>query len=178
MQADMFFWLVGRATGLAAFVALTIAVLSGIALRTSVLDRIGSNRAWLELHTFGTVLWLPLSALHVIALLVDKTARIAVEDLFIPFGVAYGRVEIGLGTIALDLVLLVTITGFMKRRMPQRLWSWIHRLSYPAFGLAFAHSILAGSDFSAPSVSAVMWSVAFAVLVLAGARIVWGRLPA
>lgn len=175
---DLFFWLLARATGLAAFIALAIAVLSGVALRTSVLDRLGTNRAWRELHTFATVLWLPLGGAHLATLLLDRTARIELVDLFLPFGVSYGPIAVGLGTIALDLVLLVTITGWLKRRMSQPLWSAIHRLAYPAFALTFAHAVLSGTDFSAPSVSAVMWSFAFAVLVLAGARIVWGRLPA
>jgi len=174
----MFFWLLARATGLAAFVALGIAVLSGLALRTSVLDRLGSNRAWRELHTFGTVLWLPLGGAHVAALLLDQTARITPIDVVVPFGVSYGPVAVGLGTIALDLVLLVAVTGWLKRHMAQPLWSAVHRLAYPAFALTFAHAVLSGTDFSAPTISALMWSFAFTVILLAVARILWGRLPA
>lgn len=177
-QADLFFWLLARATGVAAFLALTIATLSGVALRTSILDRIGTNRAWRELHTFSTVLWIPLGGAHLVTLLADQTARIAPIDLLVPFDVIYGPVPVGLGTVALDLYLVVTVTGWMKRQMSQPLWSWIHRLSYPAFGVTFAHAVLSGTDFSAPVVSAFAWSIGFAVVVLALARIAWGRLPA
>ena len=176
-QADLLFWLIARTAGVAAFLALAIATLSGVALRTSVLDRIGTNRAWRELHTFSTVLWLPLGAAHLVTLLLDRTARVAPIDLLVPFDVAYGSVPLGLGTIALDLYLLVAVTGWMKRQMSQPLWSWIHRLSYPAFGATFAHAVLSGTDFSAPAVSAVAWSIGSAVIVLALARIAWGRLP-
>ena len=176
-QADLFFWLLARATGVAAFLALTIATLSGIALRTSVLDRIGTNRAWRELHTFSTVLWIPLGGAHLVTLLLDWTARIAPIDLVVPFDVTYGAVPVGLGTVALDLYVLVTVTGWMKRQMSQPLWSLVHRLSYPAFGATFAHAVLSGTDFSAPVVSAFAWSIGFAVVVLALARIAWGRLP-
>lgn len=176
-ESDVFFWLLARATGVGAFVALAIATLSGIALRTSILDRVGTNRAWLELHTFGTVLWLPLGGAHLVTLLLDKTARIAPTDLIVPFDVSYGALPVGLGTVALDLYLVVTVTGWLKRRMSQPLWSWIHRLSYPAFALTFAHAVLSGTDFSAPAVSAFAWSIGFAVVVLALARIAWGRLP-
>lgn len=175
---DLFFWMLARATGIAAFLSLTVAILSGVAMRTSVLDRVGSNRAWKELHTFSSALWIPVGGLHLLALLADKTARIAPADLVVPFGVDYGAVPIGLGSIALDLFVLVTVTGWMKRRMSPPLWSWIHRLAYPAFGASFMHAILSGTDFNAPSVSAFAWSIGFAVLVLAASRIVWGRLPA
>lgn len=177
-QSDLLFWMLARVTGLAAFLTLGVAVLSGVALRTSVLDRLGSNRAWLELHTFCTAMWIPAGGLHLLSLLADRTARIRPIDLVVPFGVDYGPVAVGLGSIALDLFVLVAVTGWMKRQMSQRLWSLIHWLSYPAFALAFAHAVLSGTDFSAPAVSALAWSFAFAVLVLAAARLAWGRLPA
>jgi len=177
-QADLLFWMLTRVTGLAAFLAIAVALLSGVALRTSVLDRIGTNRAWLELHNFSTVLWIPLGGLHLLTLLVDRTAQVGPVDLIVPFGIAYGPLPIGLGTIALDVFVLVTVTGWMKRQMSQPLWSWIHRLSYPGFAVTFVHAVLSGTDFSAPAVSALAWSFAFAVLVLAFARVVWGRLPA
>jgi DMSO/TMAO reductase YedYZ heme-binding membrane subunit len=176
-EADLFFWLLARATGIAAFLALSIATLSGVALRTSVLDRLGTNRAWRELHTFSTVLWIPLGGAHLVALLLDRTARIAPQDLLVPFGVLYGAVPVGLGTVAFDVYLVVTVTGWMKRHMSQPLWSWIHRLSYPAFGVTFAHAVLSGTDFSAPIISAFAWSIGFAVVVLALARIAWGGSP-
>ena len=177
-QADLLFWMLARVTGLAAFLTIAVALLSGIALRTSVLDRLGTNRAWLELHNFSTALWIPLGGLHLFTLLIDRTADISLLDLIVPFGIAYGPLAIGLGTIALDLFVLVTVTGWMKRQMSQPLWSWIHRLSYPGFALTFVHAIMSGTDFSAPAVSALAWSFAFAVLVLAFARVIWGRLPA
>lgn len=177
-QADLFFWLLARATGIGAFLALAIATLSGVALRTSILDRIGTNRAWRELHTFSTALWLPLGGAHLVTLLLDRTAQIEPADLIVPFDVSYGALPVGLGTVALDIYLVVTVTGWLKRRMSQPLWSWIHRLSYPAFGLTFAHAVMSGTDFSAPAVSAFVWSIGFAVVVLALARIAWGRLPA
>src|SRR5262249_38233441 len=116
-QADLLFWMLARVTGLAAFLAIAVALLSGVALRTSVFDRLGANRAWLELHTFSTVLWLPLGGMHLLTLLVDKTAQIAPIDLVLPFGVIYGPTPIGLGTIALDTFVLVTVTGWLKRQM-------------------------------------------------------------
>jgi sulfoxide reductase heme-binding subunit YedZ len=177
-QADLLFWMLARITGLAAFLAITVALLSGIALRTSVLDRLGTNRAWLELHNFSTVLWIPLGGMHLLTLVVDKTAQVAPLDLVIPFGITYGSLPVGLGTVALDVFVLVTVTGWMKRQMSQPLWSWIHRLAYPGFAVSFVHAVLSGTDFSAPSVSALAWSLAFAVLVLALSRVIWGRLPA
>jgi len=180
-QADLFFWLIARVTGIASFLALFIAILTGIALRTTVLGWLGSNRALKSLHSFSTVLWIPLGLLHLGALVLDKTAQVGIADLVVPFGIDYGtgnaRIAIGVGTVAFDIFIVVTITSWLKRQMDQRLWSWIHRSSYVAFGLTFMHALLAGTDFRSPTISALSWSLAFIAFVLALSRIVWGRLP-
>ncbi len=180
-NADLFFWLLSRATGLASFLALFVAVLSGIALRTSILDWLAHNRALKELHTFAQTIWIPLGLLHLITLVLDKTARIRVTDLVLPFAVEYGddfaRLAVGLGTVALDVFIVVAVTSWTKRYIETRVWSWIHRSSYVAFAATFAHAFLSGTDFNSPIVSTLSWSLAFGVAVLAVSRVAWGRLP-
>ncbi len=178
VTTDQFLWVLARVMGLASYASLAIAVITGIALRTAVLDWLGSNRALRSLHEYTTVLWIPLGLLHVGALLLDTTARIGVLDVLVPFRAPYGTLAIGLGTLSLDLLVIVTVTSFLKRRMRPDVWRWIHRLAYLAFALVFLHAVLGGTDFSDPAVSAVTWSAAAALAVLALARVFWGRLPA
>jgi sulfoxide reductase heme-binding subunit YedZ len=178
MTGDQLLWAIARVAALSAYVALAVAVLSGIALRTAVLDWLGSNRALRSLHEFTTVLWIPLAVLHVVALVLDSTARVGVLDVFIPFRSPYGTLAIGLGSISVDLLLLVTITSFLKRRMRPGAWRWMHRLAYVGFALVFVHGLLGGTDFSDPAVSAITWAAAAALAMLAMARVFWGRLPA
>ena len=180
-NADLLFWLLSRATGLASVLALFVAILSGIALRTSILDWLAHNRALKELHTFAQTVWIPLGLLHLLTLVLDKTARIRVTDVVIPFGVDYGddfaRLAVGLGTVAFDVFVVVAVTSWAKRFMDATVWSWIHRSSYVAFAATFAHAFLSGTDFNSPIVSTLSWSLAFAVAVLALSRVAWGRLP-
>jgi predicted ferric reductase len=178
VTSDLLFWVVARVAGLAAFFALSISLLSGLALRTAVLDWVGSNRALRSLHEYTAVLWIPLGLIHLAALLLDRTARLSPLDLVIPFRAPYGAWGIGLGTLALELFVLVAITGWLKKRIRAGLWQWLHRLAYVGFGLLFVHATLTGSDFSDPVVSALTWSVAAALVVLSLARAVFGRLPA
>src|ERR1700716_2375687 len=177
MTTDQFLWVLARVAGLSSYAALAIALVTGIALRTAVLDWLGSNRALRALHEYTTVLWIPLSVLHLGALLLDRTSRVAPIDLVLPFHTGYGTLAIGLGTLAVDLLLVVTVTAYLKRRMPGGLWKWLHRLAYVAFALTFLHAVLSGTDFSDPIVSAITWSAGAMLLVLALTRLVWGRLP-
>jgi predicted ferric reductase len=178
MTADQFFWVLARVAGLSSYAALAIALVTGIALRTAVLDWLGSNRALRALHEYTTVLWIPLAVLHLLSLLLDTTARVGLLDLVIPFHSSYGTLAIGLGALSVDVLILVTVTGFLKRRLNKSLWQWLHRLAYVAFALIFLHAVLSGTDFSDPIVSAITWAAASMLLLLAVARAIWGRLPA
>lgn len=178
MNPDLFFWILARVAGLSAFAALSISLLSGLSLRTGVLDWLGSNRALRSLHEYTTLLWMPLGGLHIVALLLDQTSRVRPVDVIVPFLMPYGTLAIGLGTITFEVFLLVAITGLLKRRMNSQAWQWVHRLSYVAFGLLFVHALLGGSDFGDPAVSALAWSTAGLLAVITAARVIWGRLPA
>jgi len=177
VDPQLLVWIVARAAGLASYAALCLAVLSGIALRTSVLDFLATNRALRALHDWVTWLWIPLGALHVVALVLDKTALIRPLDAFVPFQVSYGTVAIGLGTVSLDLVVLITVSSWLRRRMSDRIWRWIHRSSYVAFVALFLHALLSGTDFNAPLISALSWAAALGIGLLGLSRIVFGRLP-
>jgi sulfoxide reductase heme-binding subunit YedZ len=178
VTVDQFFWILSRVGGLGSYAALAVALVTGIALRTAVLDWLGSNRALRSLHEFTTVLWIPLAVVHLGALLLDKTSRIGWIDLVVPFHSVYGSLAIGLGALSLDVLLVVTVTALLKRRMKAGVWKWLHRLSYAAFALIFFHAVLSGTDFSDPVVSAITWATAAALLALGLTRAVWGRLPA
>jgi sulfoxide reductase heme-binding subunit YedZ len=152
MTTDQFFWLLARVTGLGSYAALAIALVTGIALRTAVLDWLGTNRVLRSLHEYTTVLWIPLAGLHVGSLLLDATARIGLLDVVLPFHASYGTLAIGLGSLSLDVLAAVTITALLRRYMRKDLWIWVHRLAYGAFALIFFHAVLSGTDFSDPAV--------------------------
>jgi sulfoxide reductase heme-binding subunit YedZ len=177
LRRELLIWIVARSAGLASYAALCLAVLSGIALRTSVLDFMAKNRALRALHDWVTWLWIPLGALHVIALVLDRTALIRPIDLVVPFQVSYGAIAIGLGTVSLDLIVLIVASSWLRRRMSDRVWRWIHRSSYVAFVTLFLHAALSGTDFNAPLISALSWAAALGIALLGISRIVFGRLP-
>jgi predicted ferric reductase len=178
MTTDQFFWVLARVCGLGSYAALAVALITGIALRTAVLDWMASNRALRSLHEYTTVLWIPLAGLHLISLLLDKTAKIGLLDLVVPFHTTYAQLAIGVGALSLDVLALVTVTALLRRHIQKDLWLWMHRLAYVGFALIFLHSVLSGTDFSDPLVSAITWGTAAALLTLGIVRTLGGRLPA
>ena len=179
MNLDTYLWILGRVTGLTAAAALAISLLTGLALRSAVLDWLATNRALRSTHEFTAILWIPMGLSHMLLLVLDSSVKtpIRLVDLVVPFRVSYGTLAIGLGTLAFDILVLVAVTGWLRRQIHPFAWRWIHRLSYMACGMVFLHALLGGSDFSAPQVSAIAWSVAAILAVLTVARLLWGRLP-
>jgi methionine sulfoxide reductase heme-binding subunit len=180
VSVETFLWILARVAGLGGAAALAISLLTGLALRSAVLDWLATNRALRSTHEFTAVLWIPLGLLHMLLLVIHAGVKtpIRLVDLVVPFRVPYGTLAIGLGTLAFDLFVIVAVTGWLRRQIQPVAWRWIHRLSYAAAALLFLHALLAGSDFSAPQVSAIAWSVAAVLAVLSVARLLWGRLSA
>jgi DMSO/TMAO reductase YedYZ heme-binding membrane subunit len=176
VSLDQLLWLTSRAAALTAFFAIAAALLTGQALRSAMFEGAVRNRDLSNLHRFLTVCWVPFVLLHVLAMTLDAVARIGPLDLLIPFRVAYAALPIGLGTIGFDLLLIVTITGYLRGHLDPAAWRWLHRLSYVMFGLFLLHGLLAGSDFARPIVLAPAAGVVAFIAITSVARLVFGRL--
>ena len=171
-------WVIARSTGAASLVALTLSVLTGVALRTGTFAWLSHNRGVRIVHGFLTILWIPLGLAHVIALLFDRYAQIGLIDLVIPFGVSYGRLAIGLGTISIQLILVVLVSTWLRSSLTNGQWQFFHRLSYVAFFAAFAHGVMSGTDLANPVVAAIAWIAAAAVGLVALRRVMRFRITA
>jgi sulfoxide reductase heme-binding subunit YedZ len=166
---DQTVWIVARSTGVASLLALALSLLSGMALRPKSLGWLSTNRAVSELHSYATVLWLPLGVAHVIAILLDPYAKVGLGDLLVPFRVSYGSFAIGLGTISVQLLIVVLIAAWSRTRLSRGQWLAFHRLSYLAFAAAFLHGVLSGTDLAYPWLAGIAWLVA-AILAMFGLR--------
>ena len=178
MNTGLLLWEAARAAALAAFAVLALALLTGMAVRTSLLGGIARSPAVLALHGFLSWFWVPLVAVHVAALILDGTSRLSAVDAVIPFRAAYAQVPIGLGTVGLLLLVLVGVSSALRRHMPAKVFRAIHRASYPMFAIFLVHAQLAGSDFSRTWISVLGWATLGALAVLSVARHAAGRLQA
>jgi DMSO/TMAO reductase YedYZ heme-binding membrane subunit len=103
-------------------------------------------------------------------------ARISLIDLVIPFRVSYASLAIGLGTVGFDLLLVVTVTSYLRRRIDPLAWRWLHRLSYPMFGVFALHALLSGTDFARTLVLAPAAGVVAFIVIVTLARLAFGRM--
>ncbi|ORI13501.1 ferric reductase-like transmembrane domain-containing protein [Rhodococcus sp. 1168] len=143
---DQAFWAFGRGAGVAALVILTLAVASGIVTRSGrpllSLTRFGVA----ELHKSTSLLGSLLIMLHLTSLFFDPYAQLDITDSLVPFLGRYRPFWLGLGTLAVDLVILIMITVMLRHRLAHRLFRVVHWSSYALWPIAFAHALGNGTD--------------------------------
>ena len=71
---------------------------------------------------------------------------IGVADAFVPFISAYRPIWLGLGAIATDLLIAVTVTSLVRARLCYRAWRLVHWAAYLCWPVAVVHGLGTGSD--------------------------------
>ncbi|MEV5957794.1 ferric reductase-like transmembrane domain-containing protein [Streptomyces sp. NPDC051987] len=139
-------WYANRATGAVCLVLFTVVVLLGIAVRLRArlpgLPRFGTVRLHRTLSLSATAFL----ALHVIVAVVDGYVNITALDALVPFVSHYQPLWLGLGTVALDLMLAVLVTSLLRDRLGHRTWRAVHWLAYASWPVALVHGIGIGTD--------------------------------
>ena len=168
------YWYLTRSTGAVALLLLTFAIALG------VLDvRRFSTPRWPRfvvdsLHRNVSLLAMVFLGFHILTSVLDSFAPISLIDAFIPFAGSYRPFWLGLGAISFDLLLAVTITSLLRKRMGYASWRAIHWLTYASWPIALLHGLGTGSDVK--SAWLLVLSIACLAVVLAAvlARVIGG----
>lgn len=166
-------WYLNRSTGLVVLALLTLSALLGV-LSTGGGGRIVPRFVGPALHR-NLALWsVTLLGLHVTTAVVDTYVDIRWWQAVVPWvGVSYMPLWLGLGTVALDVIVLVVLTSLLRARMRHRSWRLVHLLSYVAWGIAVAHGLGIGTDLRVPGWErTVVWASVALVAGLAMVRLV------
>jgi hypothetical protein len=148
-------WYATRATGVVSLILLTGSVVLGVI--TSV--RHASER-WPRLVTLGvhrnlSLLVTVFLALHILTAELDTFAPVGLLALAVPFLSAYRAIWLGLGTVASDLLVAITLTSLLRARIGHRVWRLVHWMSYACWPLAVVHGLGTGTDAGQPVILAL-----------------------
>ena len=138
-------WYVARSAGIVAYLLLSSSVVVGVLM--SARARFTWPRfAVEEVHRFLAILTGVFLALHGIALLADKVVPISIMQLVIPFRTAYRPFGVGLGITSALLLLAVSLSNLLRKRLPFHVWRRIHYVTLAVWLTATGHGLLAGTD--------------------------------
>jgi sulfoxide reductase heme-binding subunit YedZ len=144
------FWYLGRAAGISAYLVLASSVIWGLLLSSGVADGWIARARSVDVHRWISAVALGLVAAHGLVLLGDPYVRFDAVDLLVPFVSAYRPLGVGLGVLAAYVVVAVFGSFWLRRRIGQRAWRLVHYLAFPMLGLVTLHGLLAGTDSSSP----------------------------
>ena len=165
-------WYATRAAGLVTLLMLTASVLLGVITA----GRLSSDR-WPRFLTAGlhrniSLLVLVFLALHVSTTVFDTFVSIPVAAVFVPFVSSYKTLWLGLGAIALDLLLALLITSLLRNQLGHRSWRRVHWIAYACWPIRLAHGLGIGTDRATTWVFALSVGCASAVAAAATWRLV------
>jgi predicted ferric reductase len=157
-------WYFTRAAGILSYLLLWLSTAWGLAVASKILDRLLHRAFTFEFHQFLSLLALGFIALHVLVLLADRYLPFTLAQILVPFASPYRPLWVGLGVISLYLILLVTITFYLRSRIGMPAFRAIHLVSLVAYLGTTAHAVFAGTDSSLP-VALAMYGGTFLLVV-------------
>ncbi len=160
------FWYISRATGLTAYLLLTLTVCFGLLVRTRAMEWLLARWRWFDLHQFTALLALGFIATHIFSLLGDHFIGFKLDQLFVPFNSPYRPVWVALGIVSVYLMLIVVASFYVRRFIGYAAWRAIHYVTFAVFLLALLHGLFAGSDTGQGWDTFLYWSTCMAVGLL------------
>ena len=82
--------------------------------------------------------------MHLRSLFFDPYAQLDLVDLVVPFLGGYRPIASGLGTLAVDLLLVVTVVSLLRNAVGPRVFKAVHWLTY--WPVALVHGLGTGTD--------------------------------
>jgi sulfoxide reductase heme-binding subunit YedZ len=157
-------WYAARASGVAAYVILSLVVCLGLALGGKAQTRRWPRFSVEEIHRFGGLLVGSLIGVHVLAIAADSFLPFSLIQLLVPFTSAYRPLWTGLGIAAAEILVALAITNHYRRRLPYGFWRKAHYLNFAVWGLASLHGLMAGTDRGAAWL-AILYGVSVGAVV-------------
>lgn len=139
-------WYLTRGFGLVDLVLLTVSVALGVAQVARYTGPGVPRFVVAGLHRNVTLVATSLLAVHVATAVADPFAPIGLVDAFVPFVGRYRPLWLGLGALAIDMLLALVVSSLIRERIGPSTWRAIHWCAYACWPVALVHGLGTGSD--------------------------------
>ena len=126
-----------------------------------------------DLHRTATLTGTALIVVHVVSLFLDPYAQLHLVDFLVPFLGSFKPIWLGLGTLAVDLLLVVTAVSLLRHRVGPRVFRAVHWSTYLLWPVALAHAVGNGTD----GTSLPFLALAAACTLSVAAAVLWRLTP-
>ena len=167
-------WYATRGSGYAALVLLTASVVLGVLSAQRWRSEEWPRFLVQAVHRSVSLLVLAFLALHIATAVLDPFAGLGLRDALVPFSSSYRAVWLGLGVVAMELLVALVVTSLVRNRLGFRAWRAIHWLAYACWPLALVHGLGTGTDAASGWGLLLDLCCVGAVVLAAGSRLLEG----
>jgi sulfoxide reductase heme-binding subunit YedZ len=172
-------WYSSRGTGLVAVILFSLVVVLGI-LQVHGIEGPGRQRFIItQVHRNASLVAVAFIAVHIISSIADGFAPISWIDAFIPFLSPYRPLWLGLGAVAVDLIIAIVVTSLLRTRLSLNAWRIVHWFSYVCWPIVILHSLGTGTDGRSGVVQLTYLVCVIAVVIACAWRVMrnWSHQP-
>ena len=164
LNSVQIWWFVTRAAGLTGYFLLWLSMIWGLAIPGRIFQRILEGIYAYDFHEHLSLLGLGFIFLHVLVLLFDKYLPYNLIQILVPFTGTYRPFWVGIGIISFYILLLVTVTFYLRQQVGPRTFRSIHLLSLAGYLGATLHGLFAGTDSALP-MTKILYAGTFLVVI-------------
>ena len=161
-------WYLNRGSGAVTLVLLTLTVVLGVLSLGGIPARGVPRFVVQSLHRNAALLAFVMLGVHIVSSVVDEYVDIRWWQAFVPVGATYEPFWLGLGAVAVDIMVVIVATSLMRHRLSGRTWRLLHQMSWPMWAIALAHGVGMGTDLRDG-----WWLATLACGVAVAAALVW-----
>ena len=162
-------WYLTRSSGTVAYLMMSVSTIWGLLLSTKLVKKVIPPAISLAMHNYISWLSLGLTIFHAGILLFDSYYTYTLSALLIPFTGPYSPLWVGMGTIGFYIMLITTLSYYVRKQIGQKTWRKLHYTTFGAYVLSTVHGLMAGTD--AAQLMSIFGVSSFLVLFLTLYRI-------
>lgn len=160
-------WFATRSTAEIALLLLSAVTVLGVVTSGGWVHRWWPRTMTTGLHRNLSLLAVVFLSVHVLTTVADGYVSVDLVDVVLPFASPYKTFWIGLGAVAVDLLVVLVVTSLIRTRLTAGVWKGLHWTAYACWAIASAHAIGAGTDALLTFVLATAGASAVAAAVVA-----------
>ena len=142
----MVLWYTTRGAGAVSLVLLSAVVVLGVLSTLRYESASWPRFLTTGLHRNIALTALVFLALHIVTAVVDPFTHLGWLAAIVPFSSYYRTFWLGLGVIAVELLIAISVTSLVRGLIGHVAWRTIHWLSYASWPVAVVHSFGTGTD--------------------------------
>jgi predicted ferric reductase len=172
------YWYLSRSSAVVAYLLLWLSMASGITITNKLAQIWPGGPTVFDLHQYTSLLGLAFALFHAFILIGDQYINYTFGQVLMPFAsVTYRPVWVGLGQLGCYMLVIVSLSFYVRRIIGHRLWRLIHFLNYVMFALALLHGLYSGTDSGEVWARGMYWGSTGSVLFLTTYRILYTFMP-